>query len=83
MEEKISIKKPYLDVYDIMKLMDCKESKAYGYIRAIKSISDVGKTAGRVMVRDFNMWAYGTCDFKEPTTEFHVTPIRRLNREVS
>lgn len=52
--------KPYYDVNDIMKIMDCKKTKAYGYIRAIKSISDVGKTAGRVMIRDFNLWAYGT-----------------------
>lgn len=54
--------KPYLDVNDIMKLLNCKKTKAYEYIRVIKAISDVGKTAGRVMVRDFNEWAYGTCE---------------------
>lgn len=54
------MEKPYLDVKDIEKLMNCGRTKAYEYIRAIKSVSDVGKTAGRVMVRDFNIWAYGT-----------------------
>lgn len=54
------MEKPFYDVHDIMKIMNCGLSKAYGYIRAIKSVSDVGKTAGRVMVRDFNLWAYGT-----------------------
>lgn len=52
--------KPFYEAQDIMKIMQCGRNKAYEYIRAIKSISDVGETAGRVMVRDFNLWAYGT-----------------------
>lgn len=54
------MKKPYLDAQDIMKIMNCGRNKAYEYIRAIKSVSDVANTAGRVMVRDFNIWAYGS-----------------------
>ena len=82
MKNPMEFKKPYLDYKDIMEIMGCGRSKAYDYIKAIRSISDVGKTDGRVMVRDFNMWAYGTCEpYKPVTTEFHITPIRR-NREV-
>lgn len=58
------MEKPYLDVNDIMELMNCCRNKAYDYIRAIKSVSDVGKTAGRVMRRDFNLWAYGSTEIK-------------------
>ncbi len=51
--------KPFIDVDDMMKLMNCSRTKAYEYIRIVKSVSDVGKTKGRVMVRDFNVWAFG------------------------
>lgn len=60
MEELIIKQKPFYDVNDIMQLMDCKRNKAYEYIQIIKSVSDRGKTLGRVMVADFNLWAYGT-----------------------
>lgn len=69
--------KPFLGVEDIMKLMNCKRSKAYGYIRAIKSVSDVGKTAGKVLVRDFNAWAYGTSDAKEMYLEDMKKDIKK------
>ena len=59
------MEKPYLDVNDIMMIMNCCRNKAYDYIRCIKSVSDVGQTAGRVMLRDFNMWAYGTTEIKK------------------
>ncbi len=52
--------KPYYDVNDIMEKMNCSKTKAYEYIREIRSVSDMGKTAGRVMAQDFNAWAYGT-----------------------
>ena len=52
--------KPYYDVNDIMKLLNCSKTKAYDYIRMIRSVSDMGKTAGRVMVQDYNAWAFGT-----------------------
>lgn len=52
-------KKPYLDVYDISELMGCKRNKAYEYIRSIKTVSDLSKTPGKVLVRDFLLWAYG------------------------
>ena len=57
--------KPYLDVGDIMEIMDCKRSKAYEYIRVIKEVSDVGRTKGRVMRQDFDRWAYGDKEFKD------------------
>lgn len=57
-EEEIK-SKPFYKVEDIMKLMQCSRSKAYNYIRVIKSVSDVGKTKGRVMKYDFDIWAYG------------------------
>jgi hypothetical protein len=58
-EEELVKDKPYYTVQDIMRLMDCSKSKAYDYIRVIKSVSDVGKTRGRVMKYDFDVWAYG------------------------
>lgn len=60
---------PFLGVKEIMKIMNCGSTKAYEYIRAIKSVSDAGKTAGRVLVRDFNAWAYGTTDTKQVCVE--------------
>lgn len=57
--------KPFYDVDDIMKLMNCSRTKAYEYIRIIKDTSDIGRTKGRVMVRDFNTWAYGNVVVEE------------------
>ena len=62
MEELIVKQKPFYNCEDIMQLMDCSRVKAYEYIRIIKSFSDRGQTAGRVMVADFNKWAYGTTE---------------------
>ena len=52
-------KKPYLDVNDICDLMECCRNKGYDYLRAIKEVSDGAKTAGRVLVKDYLLWAYG------------------------
>ena len=80
--------KPYLDVSDIMEIMDCKRSKAYEYIRVIKEVSDVGRTKGRVMRQDFDRWAYGDKEFnakapsqsKESTNQgFVILPASYLN----
>lgn len=58
-EEELLQDKPFYDVNDIMRLMKCNKSKAYDYIKVIKSVSDNGKTRGRVMKVDFDIWAYG------------------------
>jgi hypothetical protein len=58
-EEELVKGKPFYTVEDIMRIMNCSKSKAYDYIRVIKSISDNGRTKGRVMKIDFDLWAYG------------------------
>ena len=58
MNQEIVKQKPFYNCEDIMQIMECSRAKAYEYIRIIKSFSDRGQTAGRVMVADFNKWAY-------------------------
>ena len=58
-------KKPYLDVNDICELMGCCRNKGYDYLRAIKEVSDGSKTAGKVLVKDYLLWAYGPDFFKQ------------------
>lgn len=58
-EEEMIKEQPFYTVEDIMRMMHCSKSKAYNYIKIIKSVSDVGKTRGRVMKIDFDLWAYG------------------------
>ena len=70
--EQITNQKPYYDCEDIMKLMNCSRCKAYEYIRIIKSMSDRSKTAGRVMVADFNIWAYGVGETKKEEVNQNV-----------
>lgn len=45
-----------LDYIDIMNRFNCCESKARGIIRAIKTVSDIAKLAGRVTETDFQAW---------------------------
>lgn len=50
------MEKLWLDYMDIMSKLDCGRDKAYGYIKAIKKVSDTLGMAGRVTTADFELW---------------------------
>ena len=48
--------KVYLRAPDLMKIFDCGQGKAYGFINAIKLHSDTLTIQGKVTVTDFRNW---------------------------
>ncbi|MEG1663582.1 MAG: hypothetical protein RR338_06305 [Clostridia bacterium] len=54
--EELLAERQYLDVNDIMKIFDCKQTFAYKTIREIHSVSNIGRRAGRILVRDYEIW---------------------------
>lgn len=54
--EELLAERQYLDVNDIMKIFDCKQTLAYKTIREIQSVSNIGHRAGRILVKDYEIW---------------------------
>lgn len=50
------MEKMFYDYVDIMNMFGCGRDRAYAIIRAIKSVSDIAKLAGKVTITDFEKW---------------------------
>lgn len=55
-KEELLATKQYLDKDDIMKMLDCCNTKAYSIINSVKAYSDSLEISGRVLVTDYLAW---------------------------
>ncbi|MEG2453538.1 MAG: hypothetical protein RSB20_01585 [Clostridia bacterium] len=54
--EELLENRQFLDAKDITKMFCCGLTTAYSIINGIKSVSDIGNRAGRILVRDYENW---------------------------
>ena len=74
------MEKKFYDHLDIMNMFGCGKDRAYAIIRAIKTVSDIAKLAGKVTISDFDKWFNMPLDAnKKETATKDGTPNDCLN----